>query len=221
MTLDGGVQSLSVWQSQAATSSASSASAARSVTRSTASLTAARCSARSALRGPSAGGRRPAGHYTKRQAEDWLRDVLDEARKGTLAGLVRTGVTVDEAAAEFLRYLEHDRARKPATIRGYRCLIHGHISPAFGDIRIEDVTPAMVEAWSATLSGTPASRRKIIVTTHGIFQGPARPTACPRIRSPTSRSRRCAAAATSRSTLPRRSGHWSALPTPSRTLRST
>jgi integrase len=115
-------------------------------------------------------GRPPAGHYTKRQAQEWLRDVLDQARKGTLAGLVRTGVTVDEAAAEFLRYLEHDRARKPATIRGYRWLIHGHISPAFGDMRIEDVTPAMVEAWSATLSGTPASRRKIIVTTYGIFQ---------------------------------------------------
>ena len=90
--------------------------------------------------------------------------------QGTLAGLVRTGVTVDEAAAEFLRYLEHDRARKPATIRGYRWLIDGHVSPAFGDMRIEDVTPAMVEAWSATLPGTPASRRKIIVTTHGIFQ---------------------------------------------------
>jgi integrase len=91
-------------------------------------------------------GRPPAGYYTKRQAEEWLRDVLDQARKGTLPGLVRTGVTVDAAAAEFLRYLEHDRARKPATIRGYRWLIDGHVSPAFGDMRIEDVTPAMVEA---------------------------------------------------------------------------
>jgi integrase len=115
-------------------------------------------------------GRPPEGYYTKRQAEEWLRDTLDQARRGTLTGLVRTGATVDEACAEFLRYLEHDRARKPSTIRGYRWLIHGHISPAFGDMRLEEVTPAMVEVWAAQLPGTPASRRKIIVTAHGVFQ---------------------------------------------------
>jgi integrase len=115
-------------------------------------------------------GRPPEGYYTKRQAEEWLRDVLDQASRGTLVGLVRTGVTVDEACTEFLRYLEHDRGRKPSTVRGYRWLIRGHISPAFGDMRLENVTPAMVEAWAARLPGTPASRRKIIVTAHGIFE---------------------------------------------------
>src|SRR4051794_30995792 len=38
-------------------------------------------------------GRPPAGYFTKRTAEDWLRGVLDEARRGTLPGLVRTGAT--------------------------------------------------------------------------------------------------------------------------------
>jgi hypothetical protein len=166
-------------------------------------------------------GRPPAGYYTKRQAEEWLRDVLDQARKGTLAGLVRTGVTVDEAAAEFLRYLEHDRARKPATIRGYRWLIDGHVSPAFGDMRIEDVTPAMVEAWSATLPGTPASGARSSSRRTASSSVPAGHSASPRTRSPTSRSHRCAAAATSRSTPPRRSGRSSAPPTPNRTPRST
>jgi hypothetical protein len=35
-------------------------------------------------------GRPPAGYVTKRGAEEWLRTVLDEARRGTLPGLVRT-----------------------------------------------------------------------------------------------------------------------------------
>src|ERR1700674_3163563 len=57
-------------------------------------------------------GRPIAGHYTKRLAEDWLRGVLDEARRGTLPGMVRTGATFADAAAEFLRYSEHDRGCK-------------------------------------------------------------------------------------------------------------
>ncbi len=55
--------------------------------------------------GPAWGGRGrpPAGHFTKRTAEEWLRAVLDEARRGTLPGMVRTGATFADAAAEWLR----------------------------------------------------------------------------------------------------------------------
>lgn len=77
-------------------------------------------------------GRPPAGYFTKRTAEDWLRDVLDQARRGTLPGMVRTGVTFAEAAAEYLRYIEHDRGRKPSTVRGYRSSVEAHLLPAFG-----------------------------------------------------------------------------------------
>ncbi|HEY1508535.1 MAG TPA: hypothetical protein VGF93_06010, partial [Solirubrobacteraceae bacterium] len=38
-------------------------------------------------------GRPPAGYFTKRRAEAWLREVLDQARRGTLPGMVRTGAT--------------------------------------------------------------------------------------------------------------------------------
>jgi hypothetical protein len=44
-----------------------------------------------------------AGYVTKRLAEDWLRERLEEARRGTLPGLVRTGATFADAAAELLR----------------------------------------------------------------------------------------------------------------------
>jgi hypothetical protein len=66
-------------------------------------------------------GRPPAGYFTKRLAEEWLRSALDQARRGTLPGMVKTGSTFADAAAEYLRYIEHDRGRKPSTIRGYRC----------------------------------------------------------------------------------------------------
>lgn len=85
-------------------------------------------------------GRPPAGYYTKRQAEEWLRSVLDDARRGALVGMVRTGATFADAAAEFMRYAEHDRALKPSTLRGYRSIIDAYLLPAFGDRPVEQIT---------------------------------------------------------------------------------
>src|SRR3954464_3251550 len=36
-------------------------------------------------------GRPSEGYFTKRTAEAWLRDVLDQAERGVLPGMVRTG----------------------------------------------------------------------------------------------------------------------------------
>lgn len=63
-------------------------------------------------------GRPPAGYFTKRLAEDWLRDTLDQVRRETLPGTVTAGATFADAAVEYLRYAEHDRGCKPSTIRG-------------------------------------------------------------------------------------------------------
>src|SRR5947209_4913926 len=90
-------------------------------------------------------GRPPAGYFTKRTAEKWLRDMLDQARRGTLAGMVRTGATFADAAAEWLRYVEHDRMRNPSTVSTYRSLLGSQILPAFGELPLEAVTPAMIE----------------------------------------------------------------------------
>jgi hypothetical protein len=64
-------------------------------------------------------GRPPAGYFTKRTADAWLRRTLAEAVAGTLPGMVRTGATVADACAEYLRYIEQDRQRKPSTLREY------------------------------------------------------------------------------------------------------
>ena len=115
-------------------------------------------------------GRPPAGYFTKRTAEAWLRDVLDEARRGTLPGQVRTGATVADAAAEWLRFVEHDRKRKPSTLEGYRSVVRTHILPAFGELPLESVTTRMIEQWVERLEGSQATRRLALVLLHGIFK---------------------------------------------------
>jgi integrase len=114
-------------------------------------------------------GRPPAGYFTKRLAEDWLRRTLDQARRGTLPGMVRTGATFADAAVEYLRYVEHDRGRKPSTLRGYRSMIEAHLLPAFGVLAVEAVTTEVIERWLAGFAGSPRSRNKLLIQLHGIL----------------------------------------------------
>lgn len=104
-------------------------------------------------------GRPAAGYFTKRLAEAWLRDLLDEARRGTLVGMARTGATFADAAAEWLRYIEHDRLRKPSMVATYRTLLRSQILPAFADRPLESITSAMIETWVRTVDRTPPHGR--------------------------------------------------------------
>ncbi|MBV9000010.1 MAG: tyrosine-type recombinase/integrase [Solirubrobacterales bacterium] len=115
-------------------------------------------------------GRPPAGYFTKRLAEDWLRDLLHDARHGTLAGQVRTGATFADAAAEWLRYVEVDRQRKPSTIDGYKAIVRAQLLPAFGAMPLEAVTTEAIERWLSSLRGAPSSRTKALVLLHGILK---------------------------------------------------
>ena len=123
-------------------------------------------------------GRPAAGYFTKRTAEAWLSDVLQEARRGTLPGAVRTGATFADAAAEYLRYISVDRGRKATTVQDYRSVIETHLLPAFGDMRVEDITAPMIERWIGGLQNqrnakrrlSNRSRNKILVVLHGVFQ---------------------------------------------------
>jgi integrase len=119
-------------------------------------------------------GRPPAGFFTKRTAEGWLRDVLDEANRGELGGMVRTGRTFNEAADRYLEWLRDDLARKPSTLRDYASILKHHLRPAFGELRVEDITPDRVTRWHRALgreSGM-SNRTKIKVTTvlHGVME---------------------------------------------------
>ena len=115
-------------------------------------------------------GRPPAGYFSKRTAEDWLRSTLDEARRGVLPGMVKTGATFADAAAEWLRYVEHDRARKPSTVEGYRAIVRSQLLPEFGERPIESITTSMVETWISRMERSASTRTKALVLLHGIFK---------------------------------------------------
>ena len=115
-------------------------------------------------------GRPPAGYFSKRLAEDWLRSTLDEARRGVLPGMVKTGATFADAAAEWLRYVEHDRGRKPSTVEGYRAIVRSQLLPEFGERPIEAITTPMVETWISRMDRSASTRTKALVLLHGIFK---------------------------------------------------
>jgi integrase len=114
---------------------------------------------------------RPAnGYFTKRTAEDWLRDLLDQARRGTLPGMIQTGATFADACTEFLRYVTDDRQRKPSTIAGYESIIRAMLLPAFSEEPLESVTTTSIEQWLAGLPQSPRTKTLALVLLHGIFR---------------------------------------------------
>lgn len=119
-------------------------------------------------------GRPPEGYFTKRTAEAWLRDVLDQVRRGTLPGMVRTGATFADAAEEWLRFVEQERGRKISTLADYRSVVRAHFLPAFGDQPIERIESETIERWvSLQLREGKLSRRsvqKMVVLLNGIFR---------------------------------------------------
>lgn len=83
--------------------------------------------------------------------------------------MVRTGATLADAAAEWRRYIEHDRRRKPPTVATYRSLLGSQILPVFAEMPIESITPAMIESWIAAVDRTAATLVKLLAMMHGIF----------------------------------------------------
>ncbi len=115
-------------------------------------------------------GRPRAGYLTKRAAEEWLRETLDEARERAQAGAKQLDATFAEAAREWLRYVEHDRACKPSTLRSYRSSLEAHLLPAFGRLALHEITPAHIERWRSGLTASPRTKNKLLTELYGIFR---------------------------------------------------
>jgi integrase len=85
--------------------------------------------------------------------------------------MVQTGATFADAAAEFLRYAERDRGCKPSTLRDYRSNLNAHLLPAFGPMRLEEITPAAIDQWRASLKElSNRTKNKLLVVMHGVFR---------------------------------------------------
>jgi integrase len=120
-------------------------------------------------------GRPPAGYFTKRTAEDWLRKTLIEGQ--TTGATLDTGATFSDAAAEYIRFATEDRGCKPSTIRGYQSQLRAHLLPAFGLMRLEDITETEIERWRAGMTGarkgvaiSNKTKNEQLVLMHAIFR---------------------------------------------------
>jgi len=91
-------------------------------------------------------GRPPAGHYTRRLAEQALQEVLTDARRGELDAPVSTGATFADATAEWLRHAAQERACKASTLTDYRLTVR-RLDEALGDLKLGDITTETIERW--------------------------------------------------------------------------
>lgn len=94
-------------------------------------------------------GRPSEGYFTKRLAQQALDEILADARRGTLIGRARTGVSFREAAEEWLCHGELERGLKRSTVIDYTSALNAHLLLVFGDLRLDQVTAPVIERWRA------------------------------------------------------------------------
>jgi integrase len=87
----------------------------------------------------------------------------------------RSKVSFGEACAEWLRYVEHDRQRRPSTLRDYRNVANGYLLVEFvPDTPLERITTERIDAFrERMLAEGQLSRRsvqKVLVILHGILK---------------------------------------------------
>lgn len=117
----------------------------------------------------------PAGSYTKASARTWLDDTLAKARRGELPGMIKTGATFAAACDDWLAY-KRDRKIKLSTQIDYEHMVD-RMKKVFGEkfgarVKLEDVTPEMVEGFRDALVAEDLSDRtvnKYLTVLHGLF----------------------------------------------------
>jgi hypothetical protein len=96
---------------------------------------------------------------------------LDEIlRDAEVAGFARGEVRFDDAAREWLRYAAEDRAGKPTTRRDYRNTVERRLMPFCGGMRLEDITPQLIETWRASLRSGARTKNKQLTILNGIMR---------------------------------------------------
>ncbi len=134
------------------------------------------------------GGKPPAGALTKRQAHDALADLLAAERRRVGEGAYDhqpDGATFADAAAGFLRHVEHVKGREYATVHDYRLSIERYLLPRWGERPVVSITPRDVAKLRDQLLSTsrgrtragdsakPLSPRTVVrhlTVAHGVFR---------------------------------------------------
>lgn len=140
-------------------------------------------------------GEPPTGHLRQRDAEAQLEAILTDARRGIVEQL-RTGVTFDVVADEWIAWGIRERDWKPSSLSDYRSILNAHLLPAFRGKRIEKIDTDEIEQWrdelvdECDLSRRTANKMLIVlgaiferaVKTHGLLRNPVREVAKFRVR---------------------------------------
>ena len=90
----------------------------------------------------------PDGYFTKTTAKAWLDDVLAQARRGELPGMVQTGKTFKSACDEWIEW-KRDRGVKPSMLTDYELMMR-RLKPGMEEIagrgaRLEAIATQDVE----------------------------------------------------------------------------
>lgn len=103
-----------------------------------------------------------------RDAEAALARLLGDAPVApTPAGARRT---FGEACDEWLRYVEHDRDRRPSTVGDYRNTVRRHLLPAFGaDTPVREITTDDIDAFRERLLEEGRLSRRTIQKTRRVL----------------------------------------------------
>lgn len=121
-------------------------------------------------------GRPAEGYLTKQEAQRQLDEILVQARRvgpGARRAVGR-GVSFEEAAREWLRYVQHDRRRRATTMVDYRHVVESALIPAFGELPLAELTAEMIDAFRVALVAEgrlgPRTINKYLVLLNGIMK---------------------------------------------------
>jgi len=122
------------------------------------------------------GGKPPAGALTERQARDALADLLAAERRKVGEGAYDhqpDGATFADAAAGFLRHVEHVKGREYATVKDYRLSVERYLAPRWGDRPVRSISPADVARLRDECMAQGLSPRTVVrhlTVAHGVFK---------------------------------------------------
>jgi integrase len=114
----------------------------------------------------------PPGFFNKRLANEALQAILTDARRGALE-LARTGITFAQAADDWMEWGIYQRNWKASTVADRRSCLERHLLPAFGSLRIEQISAKRLERWKLEFLRETGQRRqcaKLLALTSSIFE---------------------------------------------------
>src|SRR3954452_23045035 len=116
-----------------------------------------------------------AGSYTRRTAQEKLEETLVElrARVGVMGADGHVRIPFTTASREWLRYVEHDRARTRSTVDDYKSVVRVHLAPEFEGLFMDEIGVEHVDEFRERLlelGRSPRTINKCLALLHGIFK---------------------------------------------------